>query len=154
MEVLIVLTYFTALAYNILLNFSQFNKINACTSFEQYNRARRKVDLIPHGELLSSLYIVAFVGFTPMLFTRMSAFNKFLVITYMLYLTYRFCSSFLRAVGIRKEVDLEEDFPGLKEELSIMDEMLNVKAFLLLEPMFYVVLEGAFLLISIFIYFV
>lgn len=154
MEVLIVLTYFIALAYNILLNFSQFNKINACASFEQYSRARRKIDLVPHGELLSSLYIIAFVGFTPMLFTRMSAFNKFLVITYMLYLTYRFCSTFLRAIGIRKEVDLEEDFPGLKEELSIMDEMLNVKAFLLLEPMFYVVLEGTFLLISIFIYFV
>ena len=81
MEVLIVLTYFIALAYNILLNFSQFNKINACASFEQYSRARRKIDLVPHGELLSSLYIIAFVGFTPMLFTRMSAFNKFLVIT-------------------------------------------------------------------------
>ena len=114
MEVLIVLTYFIALAYNILLNFSQFNKINACTSFEQYSRARRKIDLVPHGELLSSLYIIAFVGFTPMLFTRMSAFNKFLVITYMLYLTYRFCSTFLKAIGIRKEVDLEEDYVDLQ----------------------------------------
>ena len=33
-----------------------------------------------------------------------------------------------------------------------MDEMLNVKALLLLEPMFYVVLEGTFLLISIFVF--
>lgn len=154
MEVLVVLTYFTALAYNLALNFGQFNQINACTSFEQYSHARQKKDLIPHGELLSSLYIIVFVGFTPMLFAKMSAFNKFLIVTYMLYLTYRFCSAFLKAVGIRKAVDLEEDFPGLKEELSIMDEMFNVKALLLLEPMFYVVLEGAFMLISFFIYFV
>ncbi len=153
MEVLVVLTYFAALCYNIVLNFGQFNRINSCASFEHYSAARQKKDYFPHGELLSSLYIIAFVGFTPMLFTKMSAFNKFLVVAYMLYLTYRFCASFLKAVGIRRDLDLEEDFPGLKEELSIMDEMLNVKALLLLEPMFYVVLEGTFLLISIFIYF-
>ena len=153
MEVLVVLTYFAALYYNIVLNFGQFNRINSCSNFEHYSAARQKKDYFPHGELLSSLYIIAFVGFTPMLFTKMSAFNKFLVVAYMLYLTYRFCASFLKAVGIRRDLDLEEDFPGLKEELSIMDEMLNVKALLLLEPMFYVVLEGTFLLISIFIYF-
>ena len=153
MEVLVVLTYFAALCYNIVLNFGQFNRINSCSNFEYYSAARQKKDYFPHGELLSSLYIIAFVGFTPMLFTKMSAFNKFLVVAYMLYLTYRFCASFLKAVGIRRDLDLEEDFPGLKEELSIMDEMLNVKALLLLEPMFYVVLEGTFLLISIFIYF-
>tara|TARA_Y100000589_G_scaffold228640_1_gene216071 strand:- start:176 stop:640 length:465 start_codon:yes stop_codon:yes gene_type:complete len=153
MEVLIVLTYFTALCYNLILNFGQFHRINSCTSFEHYSAARQKKDYFSHGELLTSLYIIAFVGFTPMLFTKMSAFNKFLVVAYMLYLTYRFCASFLKAIGIRRELDLEEDFPGLKEELSIMDEMVNVKALLLLEPMFYVVLEGSFLLISVFIYF-
>ena len=153
MEVLVVLIYFVSICYNLALNFSQFNRINSCASFEDYSAARHKKDYFPNGELLSSLYIIAFVGFTPMLFTKMSAFNKFLVVAYMLYLTHRFCASFLKAVGIRRNLDIEEDFPGLKQELSIMDEMLNVKALLLLEPMFYVVLEGTFLLISLFIYF-
>ena len=141
--------YIFSIFWNLVQNFKQFDSINRSTSFEQYIKAKTKSGVLLYVEAFTSFYIIACLAFTPLLFSKISSFNKFLLVCYMLYLTYRFCKALFKLTG-RVDKQTEHDSnQTLKEELTIMDEMIDVKALLLLEPITFIVLEAIFFVLSI-----
>jgi hypothetical protein len=136
--------YSFSIFWNLIQNLRSFHAINHCSSFDQYLALRRKPDVMLGLELLSSLYIIAFLCFTPIFHLPVNSFSKLLFLIYGLYLTYRFCTAFLKFSSRRFRRLDEETASSLKDELSIMDEILDVRSFLMLGPIIFVVLETTF----------
>lgn|GEM_PF-1033983 len=140
--------YSASILWNVLQNFRVFHKVNGCKSFEQYMSLRKKSSRNLYLEVLSSLYILVFACVTPIFLARINAFSKFLILSYGLYLCYRFCTSFLY-LSSRRYRELEnEALETMKEELSLLEELMDVRSLLLLPPITYIVLESIFLVLS------
>ncbi len=140
--------YSVSIIWNVIQNFRSFHLVNGCKSFEQYISAKNKSTKTLFMEVLTSLYILVFACVTPIFLAKINAFSKFLILSYGLYLTYRFCTSFLR-ISSRRFRELEKEaLDSLKEELSLLEELMDVRSLLLLAPITYIVLESIFLVLS------
>lgn len=140
--------YSGSLIWNVVQNFRTFHVVNKCKNFEQYLAVRKRKKNKLYAEVLTSLYILVFASLTPIFLTPINAFSKFLFLSYGLYLCYRFCSSFLYLSSRRYREIEAETIEGLKEELSILEELVDVRSILLLPPITYIVLETIFLVLS------
>lgn len=140
--------FFLSIFWNLFQNFKNFQILNQSATLESYFESRRRRGFPLYVDVLSSLYIVLWLGFSPIFLSRISAFYKFLFVCYMLYSTYRFAQA-LRKVHTQADNDKEEDqMQQIEEELNIMDEMMDVRPFLMLEPISLVILESVCFLLS------
>lgn len=140
--------YSGSIIWNVVQNFRTFHVVNKCKNFEQYLALRKRKRKRLYIEVLTSLYILVFASVTPIFLARINSFSKFLILSYGLYLCYRFCSSFLY-LSSRRYRELEaETLDSMKEELTILEELVDVRSILLLPPITYIVLESIFLVLS------
>ncbi|MCO4783931.1 MAG: hypothetical protein KC646_16500 [Candidatus Cloacimonetes bacterium] len=134
---------------NLFRNFKLFRLLNSSKDSQDYFKLKRKITKNPHIELLSCIYIICYVSLTCSFFylSKMNLFLKFFIYTYALYVSYRITIALMDILKLNNS-DAQTLKAEQEEEISFIEELVDVKPFLALEPITLFILEVIFFTLS------
>ncbi|PCJ20336.1 MAG: hypothetical protein COB02_04685 [Candidatus Cloacimonadota bacterium] len=143
-----------SIGLNLIRNFKLFSLVNSSKDAKDYFKLKKNNLANPHIEFLSCIYIMCYISLTCSFFylSKITLFLKFFIYTYALYTTYRIATSLVTIFKVNtKQAKLLQK--EQQEEIEFIEEIIDIKPFLALEPIVLIMLELIFFtLVSLWIY--
>ena len=141
--------YSYSIGLNLFRNFRLFRLLNGSKDSKDYFTLKKDNLANPHVELLSCIYIICYISLTCSFFylNSLNLFLKFFIYTYALYVSYRVSISLMEIFQF-KTANAQELKEEQEQEIGYIEEMVDVKPFLALEPITFFILEVIFFALS------
>jgi hypothetical protein len=142
MQTLLTVIFFISTGASLALNLRFFNKLNQCDDFNEYVEVRSKGDGYRYFESLLIFYSVSFIVVKNIVASSPSLFLKFLIFLYLLVQSWRLAWNLYHLSHQIPSDERALEHEDMRQELSSMNELINVKGMLLLQPLFLIMTES------------